>query len=202
MKGVVVMGQQPFKLTPEQLEERRLFAASLLKSGWRPVDVADECGVTRGAVSQWCKTLAHGGVRRLRRKPHQGRPCRLNPYQWKQVARVLKAGAVRAGFPTERWTLARIAQLIEQRWGVRYHPRSLSRPLHRLGFSAHRPRSQARERDDALIEAWVKRDWPRIKKGLEEAGGRLPSWMRRVTRFGPAWAPPGRRWDTSQSSGA
>lgn len=45
------MGQQPFRLTPEQLEARRLFAASLLKSGWRPVEVADECGVTRGTVS-------------------------------------------------------------------------------------------------------------------------------------------------------
>ncbi|NOK07066.1 helix-turn-helix domain-containing protein, partial [Myxococcus xanthus] len=77
MKGVVVMGQQPFRLTPEQMEERRLFAASLLRSGWCPVDVADECGVTRGAVSQWCKALAQGGVRKLRHKPHQGRPSRL-----------------------------------------------------------------------------------------------------------------------------
>ncbi|WP_442929808.1 winged helix-turn-helix domain-containing protein [Myxococcus sp. NMCA1] len=58
---------------------------------------------------------------------------------------------------------------------MRYHPRSLSRPLHRLGFSAHRPRPQARERDDVLTDAWVKRAWPRIEKGLEEAGGRLPS---------------------------
>ncbi|WP_434346682.1 winged helix-turn-helix domain-containing protein [Myxococcus virescens] len=139
MKGG--MGQQPFRLTPEQMEARRLFAASLLKLGWRPVDVAGECGVTRGAVSQWCKNLAQGDVRKLRRKPHQGRPSRLSPSQWKQVARVLKAGAVRAGFPTERWTLPCIARLIEQRWGVRHHPRSLSRPLHRLGFSAHRPRS-------------------------------------------------------------
>ncbi|WP_228560965.1 MULTISPECIES: helix-turn-helix domain-containing protein, partial [Myxococcus] len=59
------------------MEERRLFAASLLRSGWCPVDVADECGVTRGAVSQWCKALAQGGVRKLRHKPHQGRPSRL-----------------------------------------------------------------------------------------------------------------------------
>ncbi|WP_410478064.1 winged helix-turn-helix domain-containing protein [Myxococcus sp. MxC21-1] len=152
------------------MEERRLFAAALLKSGWRPIDVADECGVSRGAVSQWGKALALGGSRSLRRKPHKGRPSRLSSSQWKQVARVLKAGASRAGFPTERWTLPRIARLIERRWGVRYHPRSLSRPLHRLGFSAHRPRPQARERDDVLIEAWVKRDWPRIKRGSKKRG--------------------------------
>ncbi|QDE67036.1 hypothetical protein BHS07_08315 [Myxococcus xanthus] len=55
------MGQQPFRLTPEQMEERRLFAASLLKSGWRPIDVAGECGVSRGAVSQWGQSLRAGG---------------------------------------------------------------------------------------------------------------------------------------------
>ena len=46
--------------------------------------------------------------------------------------------------------------------------------------------ASAKERNDELVEAWLKHDWPRIKRGLEEAGGRLPSWTRRVVRFGPA----------------
>ncbi|WP_307734811.1 winged helix-turn-helix domain-containing protein [Pyxidicoccus parkwayensis] len=189
----MVMGaQQPFRLTPGQLEARRLLAASLLKSGWRPVDVADEIGVTRGAVSQWSTAVREGGLRALRRKPHTGLPSFPNPAQWKQLARALRAGAVKAGFPTERWTLLRIVQFIQRQWGIEYNPASLCEPPHRLGFSAHLPRTQARERDDALIEAWLKRDWPRIKRGLEEAGGRLPSWMRPAVRFGPASAPRGR----------
>ncbi|MFP2899714.1 winged helix-turn-helix domain-containing protein [Corallococcus sp. 4LFB] len=184
--------QHPFRLTPGQLEARRLLAASLLESGWRPVDVADELGVTRGAVSQWSKRLREEGLQALWRKPHKGRPSYLKPAQWRQLARPLEAGALKAGFPTERWTLPRVAQFIQRRWGVGYHPASLSEPLHRLGFSAHRPRSQARERDEAFIEAWLKRDWPRIKRGLEEAAGRLPSWTRRAARFEPASAPHGR----------
>lgn len=196
------MGEQPFRLTPVQLEARRLFAASLLRAGWRPIDVAEELDVTRGAVSQWSKALHEKGVGALRRKPHKGRPSLLGRSEWRALARMLDAGAVKAGFPTERWTLPRVAQFIEHRWGIRYHPASLSEPLRRMGFSAHLPRTRASERDDALIEAWLKRDWPRIKRGLEEAGGRLPSWTRRVTRFGPASALPGRRWGRLSSSSA
>ncbi len=64
---------------------------------------------------------------------------------------------MKAGFPPERWTLPRVAQFSQRTWGSEYHPASLSQPLHHLGFSAHLPRTQARERDDAHMEAWLKR---------------------------------------------
>ncbi len=76
-----------------------------------------------------------------------------------------------SGFSTERWTLARIAQLIRKRFGVKYHPHYLAEPLRRRGFSPHRPKPKARERDDALVESWLKRDWPRVKRGLHEQAG-------------------------------
>jgi hypothetical protein len=97
----------------------------------------------------------------------------------------------RAGFPTERWTLTRVAHVVQQRFGVHYHPHYLAEPLHRLGFTPQRPPTQAKERDDALVEAWVRHDWEAVKKGLVEAGQPLSSWMRQVTRFGPASPPPG-----------
>ncbi|WP_434345498.1 helix-turn-helix domain-containing protein [Myxococcus virescens] len=106
--------------------------------------------------------------------------------EWRQVAGLVRADARTCGFPTERWTLIRIAYLIHCTFGVRYHPNYLAERLHRLGSSPQQPCTRAKERDDALVEAWLKRDWPRIKRGLEEAGGPLPSWTRRVVRFGPA----------------
>ena len=110
----------------------------------------------------------------------------MSQAQWVALLRLLKRGAVAAGFDTERWTLKRIAALIRREFGVRYHFRSLGRLLHARGWSPQRPPTRARERDEALVEAWLRRDWPRIKRGLSEAGGSLPSWTRRVTRFGPA----------------
>ena len=68
------------------------------------------------------------------------------------------------GFATDRWTLKRIQQLIERDVAIAYHPNYLARLLNRLGFSVQQPTDRALERDDARVEAWRKRDWPRIKK--------------------------------------
>ena len=69
------------------------------------------------------------------------------------------------GFDTELWTLARIAAVIEQLTGVRYHPGHVWRLLRRLGWSPQRPARRATERDEAEIARWRAQEWPRIKGG-------------------------------------
>jgi putative transposase len=81
---------------------------------------------------------------------------------------------VAAGFPTERWTLKRIAVLIEREFGVNYHPRYLERPLKVHGFSVQRPATRAKERDDLVIAVWPQRDWVTLKKGAAGASHASP----------------------------
>ncbi len=184
---------QPARLTRGQLEERRLAAARLLRAGRLPqAEIARRMGVSRAAVTQWKQRLERAGPRGLQRRRSGGRRSRLSERQWTRLLGLLQRGAVAAGFETERWTLRRIARVIERTFGVRYHFRSLGRALHARGWSPQRPRVQARERDAALIAAWLCRDWPRIKRGLAAQGGRWPFWMRSVTRFGPGSRRPGR----------
>jgi transposase len=90
----------------------------------------------------------------------------LEPRQWQKLLGILKRGAMRAGFDTERWTLPRVRAVIERRFGVTYHASYLSVRLRDLGWSAQVPTVRARERDEELIRAWLDRDWPRIKKRL------------------------------------
>ena len=185
---------QPARLTRAQMEERRLAAARLLRAHQvSAAEVARQVGVSRAAVTQWKHRLEQAGLRGLQQRRSAGRPARLTPAQWGQLLTLLQRGALAAGFETERWTLRRIAHVIEGTCGVRYHFRFLSRALHARGWSPQRPLPRARERDEALIAAWLRRDWPRIKRGLAATGVRSPSWMRQVTRFGPASAPPGPR---------
>jgi hypothetical protein len=40
---------------------------------------------------------------------------------------------------------------------------------HPLGFTPQRPVRQATERDQAAIDQWVARDWPRIRQTRDEA---------------------------------
>ena len=69
-----------------------------------------------------------------------------------------------AGFETERWTLRRIAVLVEREFGVRHHPRYLERPLEAHGSTVRRPATRAKERDERTIAAWPRREWMAVKR--------------------------------------
>lgn len=158
---------QPRRLTPEQLEERRLEAGRLLRAGrLSQAEIARHLGVSRMAVSRWARQLRDRprGLAGLRNRPRSGRPSRLTPQQWRELLKILEAGAIRSGFETERWTLPRIRDVLAHRWGVTYHPAYLSVKLRDLGWSVQVPEVRARERDEEVIRAWIEHDWPRIKK--------------------------------------
>jgi len=188
------MEWQPKRWTPAPLEERRVVAARLLRAGTlAQAEVARRVGVSRVSVTRWKRRLEREGLRGLRRRTATGRPSRLRPSEWGQLLRVLRRGALAAGFETERWTRRRIAAVVERTFGVRYHPRWLGPALRARGWSPQVPVARARERDDALVAAWLQRDWPRIKGGLAAPGGPSSSSTRRGTASAPGWAPPGPR---------
>ena len=97
-----------------------------------------------------------------------------------------------AGFASERWTLKRIAALIEREFGVHYHPGYLERPLKAHGFSVQRPATRATERDDLVIAVWPKRDWVALNKRRAGSTGRWSSGTRPATASGSGRARPGR----------
>jgi putative transposase len=141
------MEWKPSKLTREQLEERRLEAGRLLKEGHlSQSQIAARLGVSRTAVSQWAKRYRSGGLKRLRQRVVTGRPSKLTPAQKQTLKQRLRKGALTAGFPTDRWTLERIAALIEQEFGVRYHPHYLPHLLRQLDFTLQTSEPAATER--------------------------------------------------------
>jgi transposase len=164
---------RPKQLTRSQPEERRLEAGRLLQAGsLTQADIARHMGVSRMAVSKWAKHLRehHGVLASLRSRPMPGRPSRLTAAQWQRLLQLLKQGALGAGFETDRWTLRRIRAVIMMEFGVDYHAHYLARRLKALGWSPQQPAVYARERDDALVKAWLQRDWPRLKKSAPHQG--------------------------------
>jgi len=160
------MAWKPSRLTRTQMEERRLMGAQLLRSGkLSQAAIAQQLGVSRMAVSHWAKQLAQGGLRALRGRTAPGRRARLTRKDQKALVGKLKRGAVAAGFPTERWTMSRVRQLIEHEFDVSYHVHSINRLLAKLGWSWQHPLPRATEQDKELVQAWLAQDWPRIKKG-------------------------------------
>lgn len=161
----------PKKLTREQMAERRAEGVRLLEAGEkRQVQIARELGVSEAAVSVWNKKLQEQGPQALEARQASGRPARLSPADRQKLEEKLRLGALAAGFPTEQWTQARVKKVIEQEFGVVYHRDYISRLLGAMGWSVQKPDSRAIERDEELILAWLKRDWPRIKKGSTACG--------------------------------
>src|SRR5215217_4346470 len=184
---------RPTHLTPEQMEERRLAAARLLRQGrLSQAEIARHLGVSRASVCRWAATLAQEGGRGLQAGSITGRPPRLGERAWARLGRFLDRGAMAAGFATERWTLKRIAALIEREFGVNYHPRYLERPLKAHGFSVQRTATRAGERDELVIAVWPKREWVALKKRRSGNSARSFSGTKPATASAPGQARPGR----------
>jgi len=135
------------------------------------------------SVKRWKRAFKQGGRQALAAKPNRGRPSRLTPAQKRQLAEIVRAGPLAAGFRTNLWTCGRVAQVIQQRFGVQYHPDHVGRMLHALGFTQQKPQRRASQRNEAAIQAWRTDDWPRLKK--RDADGKLASFlsMKRVLCF-------------------
>jgi transposase len=156
----------PKKLTRTQMAERRAEGVRMLGSGKKTqAQIARDLGVSEAAVSKWNKELQEKGSDALKLRKASGRPPKLNQEAKKQLVEKLKQGAIVAGFPTEQWTQARVKKVIEQEFGAIYHQNYISRLLDEMGWSVQKPDPRAIERDEELILAWLKQDWPRIKKG-------------------------------------
>lgn len=154
------------KGSASELEAKRRIAGSLLLKGLKRSDVARLVGVSWNSVARWAKQIEKGGLESLAAKPHSGRPSRLTPAQCKRTMRILERGALKAGYENDLWTCPRVAAVIEQHFGVKYDDSHVWRLLTKWGWSCQKPQRQAREQDAAAVEHWIRRDWPRIKKGL------------------------------------
>lgn len=163
----------------EELERRRTRAIELLNQGVAPVEVAYRLGVDRRSVRRWSAAYRQKGAAALKARPTSGRPSGLDAKAKRQLERLLLKGARAAGFPTDLWTCPRVAQLIEQRLGVRYHVDHIGRLLHGLGWSPQKPERRALERDEEAIGRWIKDQWPRVKKTPRAAAPRSSSSTKR-----------------------
>ena len=152
--------------SPKTLEARRRRAVALLTQDRSLTEVARKVGCHPSAVIRWRNAARRGGPAALRAKSVPGRPPRLRRRQLDRLVGLLLKGPLDRGYSTDVWTTQRIADLIAEEFGVRYHRDHVGRLLHRLKWSCQKPDRRALERNEARIEQWKRQEWPRIKKGL------------------------------------
>jgi transposase len=122
------------KGSQEALEWRRYRAIELLDLGKSPAEVAEFLGVGRNTVYRWRRRYRRDGSEGIVAKPIPGRPPRLNPEQRQLLIYYLEQGAMAHGFQADRWTQARIAKLIEEKFGIAFCPFHVGRILSAEGW--------------------------------------------------------------------
>jgi transposase len=136
----------------------------LKRQSWSRYDIAEALGVAPGTVSRWFARARDGGPEALRAHPSPGRPPKLSDAQKRLIPEFLWHGAEAYGFRGEVWTCARVARVIEEEFGVRYHKDHVSRLLKELQWTPQVPIRRAIQRDEAAIERWRAEVWPELQQ--------------------------------------
>jgi transposase len=161
---MVSMDKYRLRKNDSSFEARRFRAWELKQEGWKQSAIAQALGVTPGAVSQWLKRAREEGVESLRRRVGSGTPPRLGVAERARLPHLLAQGAEAYGFRGALWTRARVAEVIQREFGVRYDPSHVGRILRGCGWSLQKPTRRARQRDEEAILAWREECWPEAEK--------------------------------------
>src|SRR5262249_13992124 len=125
------MGTTDF-LPGDWREWRRLRALQLKQQGWHQRSIAAALGVAEDSVGRCMARAGGGGPEVLRARPAPGHPPKLTPAQQRLIPDFLWHGPEAYGFRGEVWTCGRVARVVEEEFGVRYHKGHVSRLLKEL----------------------------------------------------------------------
>ena len=146
-------------------QARRLLSIAAVYEGMSRSDAARIGGMDRQTLRDWVHRFNDEGAAGLVNRPPPGNPRRLTAEQEAELANLVEAGPGSAGLGhLARWRCIDLKGLIQDRWGVRYHERTIGKLLDRLGFPHITTRPKHYRQDEAAMEAFKKTSPPRSRR--------------------------------------
>src|ERR1035437_5124093 len=170
---------------------KRLQAVVLNSEGQTSGELSRILKAPRSKVSGWLQRYQTDGVDGLLDGYRSGRPSEMTEKQQQQLGDILDSGPVAYGLDTGIWTSPMIAWVIEEEFGVQYHPGHVRKLLHGWGFSMQRPRRVLARADAAAQDRWHRRIYPALKKKPARDTGRSSSQTKPASDKTRRSTPPG-----------
>ena len=161
---------------------RRMLALALVLEGSSREEAARHAGMDRQTLRDWVHRYNEEGLAGLHDRPRPDRKPRLTPEQEAELATAVERGPDPDRDGVVRWRRVDLQALIEARFAVRLHERSVGKVLRRLGFSRVSVRPRHPKADAAAQEAFKKASpswWSERCPSTPAAGrSRSGSWTR------------------------
>jgi transposase len=135
---------------------RRMLALGLVLEGSSREAAARAAGMDRQTLRDWVHRYNEEGLAGLRDRPRSGRKPRLTPEQEAELATAVERGPDPDRDGVVRWRRVDLQALIETRFAVRLHERSVGKVLRRLGFARLSVRPKHPLADPAVQDAFKK----------------------------------------------
>src|SRR3954451_11523300 len=114
---------------------RRMLALALVLEGASREEAARAAGMDRETLRDRVHRYNEEGTPGLRDRPRSGREPRLTPGQEAELAAAVERGPDPDRDGVVRWRRIDLKALIETRFAVRLHERTVGKVLRRLGFT-------------------------------------------------------------------
>jgi transposase len=164
-------------LSRDARHERRVQVIRLRKAGYTYDAIAAQTGLSRTGVFDICKRHADGGAKALHDAPggrRVGEGRRLTAAQEAQIQRLIcDKTPDQLKMPYALWTRGAVAELIDQRFGIRLPVRTMGLYLARWGFTPQKPIRRAYEQSPAAVRQWLDEEYPAIAARAKAEGGEI-----------------------------
>jgi transposase len=144
------------RVATDAAQARRLLAVAAVYDGLNRTRAAAIGGMDRQTLRDWVHRFNEAGPAGLVNRAAPGAAAKLSASQLEDLAEIVESGPDPETDGVVRWRRIDLKAVIERRFGVVYHERSVSRLLNDLGFAHLSARPRHPGQDPAMLETFKK----------------------------------------------
>jgi transposase len=184
---------------------QRIMAIILYNEGFSVPTISNLFDISEGTIYKWLKRLEQESIDELIYDDSGGgRSPKLPESKRPKLEEILREGPEEQGFTGQIWTSARVAEIIDRKFGISVHRVTAWKYLRELGWSNKKPQRIATERDEDAIEEFRNEEWKMIQTRANIKSHSIvfvdETKFRLLPTIKKTWAPKGER-ATIETSG-